>query len=55
MNLFTIIAGILLPPLGAGLMVGISTHFWINLILTFFGYVPGIVHFLWMVFTDKRL
>jgi len=55
MNIFTIIAGILIPPLGAGLMVGISTHFWINLILTFFGYVPGIVHFLWMVFTDKHL
>lgn len=54
MNIFTIIAGILLPPLGTGLIVGFTMHFWINLILTFFGYAPGLIHFIFLVITYKH-
>ena len=53
MNLFVLFAGILVPPLGVGLLVGFTKHFWINLILTLFGYLPGIVHFVWLFFSQK--
>jgi uncharacterized membrane protein YqaE (UPF0057 family) len=41
---------IILPPLGVFLQKGISAHFWLNLILTFFGFwVCGIVHGLYVL------
>jgi uncharacterized membrane protein YqaE (UPF0057 family) len=48
-----IILAVVLPPLAAALQVGISTHFWINLILTLLGGIPGMVHALWLVLTNK--
>ena len=42
-------AAILLPPLGVFLQVGISKHFWINILLTLLGYIPGIVHAVWVI------
>jgi uncharacterized membrane protein YqaE (UPF0057 family) len=39
-----IILAILLPPVGVFAEVGLTTQFWINLILTILGYVPGIIH-----------
>jgi uncharacterized membrane protein YqaE (UPF0057 family) len=44
-----IAAAIFIPPLGVFLTVGIGTDFWINLVLTFFGFIPGntLVSFLW--------
>jgi uncharacterized membrane protein YqaE (UPF0057 family) len=29
--------------------VGLGTQFWINVLLTLLGYVPGIVHALWII------
>ena len=29
--------------------VGIALHFWLNLILTLFFFVPGVIHALWLV------
>ena len=49
MDLLRIIAAILLPPLGVFLQVGITKHFWINILLTIFGYIPGIVHAIWVI------
>ena len=40
---------ILLPPLGVFLQVGIGKHFWINILLTILGYIPGIVHAVWVI------
>ena len=54
MKILKIIASIFLPPLGAYLQVGVSKHFWINIILTLLGGVPGMVHALWLVLTDKK-
>lgn len=54
MTLIKIILALILPPLGAFLQVGISTHFWINLGLTLLGYVPGIAHALWLVITKQK-
>lgn len=48
-----IILAILLPPAAAALQVGLGTHFWINLILTICGWVPGMAHALWLVLLGK--
>lgn len=53
MNILNLVLAVLLPPLGVGLQVGISKHFWINLILCLCGYVPGIVHGVWVVASGK--
>lgn len=44
----TIIA-IFLPPVAAFLKVGAEKHFFINIVLTIFGFVPGILHALWLI------
>jgi uncharacterized membrane protein YqaE (UPF0057 family) len=49
MDLFRIIIAILLPPLGVFLQVGIGVQFWINVVLTILGYIPGIVHAIWVI------
>ena len=49
MDIVRIIAAILLPPLGVFLQVGIGMHFWINILLTLLGYIPGIIHAVWII------
>ena len=49
MDVIRIIAAILLPPLGVCLQVGIGPQFWLNILLTLLGYVPGIVHAVWII------
>ncbi len=44
-----IIIAILLPPLGVFLQVGLGGQFWLNILLTFLGYVPGLVHAIWII------
>lgn len=53
MELVKIICAIILPPLGVFLQVGIGKHFWINILLTLLGYIPGIVHAVWVVAKNK--
>lgn len=50
-DIFKIILAVILPPLGVFFEVGLSKHFWINLLLTLFGYIPGIIHALWVILT----
>jgi uncharacterized membrane protein YqaE (UPF0057 family) len=50
MDLVRIIVAIFLPPLGVFLQVGFGKDFWINLLLTIFGfYILGIVHAVWII------
>ena len=49
MDIVRIIIAILLPPLGVFLQVGLKWPFWINIILTILGYIPGIVHAVWII------
>ncbi|MDJ0589645.1 MAG: YqaE/Pmp3 family membrane protein [Pleurocapsa sp. MO_226.B13] len=44
-----IIIAILLPPLGVFLQVGLGKDFWINILLTLLGYIPGLVHAVWII------
>jgi uncharacterized membrane protein YqaE (UPF0057 family) len=49
-----LILAIFLPPIGALLQVGVSTHFFINILLTLFGVFPGVIHALWLVLKNKQ-
>lgn len=48
-DLLRIILSVLLPPLGVLLEVGLGKHFWINVVLTLLGYIPGIIHAVWVI------
>jgi uncharacterized membrane protein YqaE (UPF0057 family) len=51
MDIIRLICAILLPPLGVFLQVGIGPQFWLNILLTLFGYVPGIIHAVYIIIT----
>lgn len=49
MSLLRILLGILLPPAGVALTVGIGPTFVINLLLTLLGWLPGSIHAIWVI------
>ena len=49
MDIVRILLAIVLPPVGVFLQVGIGLHFWVNILLTLMGYVPGIIHAIWVI------
>ncbi|WP_417469770.1 YqaE/Pmp3 family membrane protein [Maricaulis sp.] len=49
MDVLRIILSILLPPLGVFLKEGLGLQFWINILLTLLGYVPGVLHAVWII------
>ncbi|MEM8675110.1 MAG: YqaE/Pmp3 family membrane protein [Cyanobacteria bacterium P01_G01_bin.67] len=49
MGIIKIIASILLPPLGVFMTMGVSQALLINVLLTLLGWLPGIIHALWIV------
>ncbi|OKH39319.1 proteolipid membrane potential modulator [[Phormidium ambiguum] IAM M-71] len=49
MDIVRIIIAIFLPPLGVFLQVGFGGQFWLNILLTLLGYVPGLVHAIWII------
>lgn len=48
-DLLKILLAVILPPLGVLIEVGFTKHFWINIILTLLGYVPGIIHAVYII------
>lgn len=48
-DLLRILIAILLPPLGVFLQVGLTGHFWLNILLTLLGYIPGIIHAVYII------
>jgi uncharacterized membrane protein YqaE (UPF0057 family) len=49
MDFIRVLLAIVLPPVGVFLQVGIGKDFWINILLTLLGYIPGIVHAVWII------
>ena len=49
MDIIRIVIALLLPPLGGFLQEGLGKHFWINVLLTILGYIPGSVHAIWII------
>ena len=53
MSIVKILLAIFLPPVAAFLQVGLGLHFVLNIILTLLGGLPGMVHALWLIVTNK--
>lgn len=49
MDLIRIILSVIVPPLGVFLQVGLGKHFWLNILLTILGYIPGLIHAIWII------
>jgi uncharacterized membrane protein YqaE (UPF0057 family) len=49
MKLLQVILSIVLPPLGVFLTVGFGPTFVINILLTLIGWLPGVIHALWIL------
>lgn len=49
MDILRIILSILLPPVGVFLQVGFTGQFFLNILLTILGYIPGIIHAVWII------
>ncbi|MBW6392413.1 MAG: YqaE/Pmp3 family membrane protein [Halomonas sp.] len=43
------IFALLLPPVGVFLEVGLKGHFWLNILLTILGFIPGILHAFYVI------
>jgi uncharacterized membrane protein YqaE (UPF0057 family) len=53
MKLLKIIASIVVPPVGVFLTKGIGAPLIINILLTILGWVPGIIHALWILSKEE--
>ncbi len=49
MDLLSIVLAILLPPVGVFLRVGFGGAFWLNLLLTLIGWIPGVIHAFYVI------
>ena len=49
MDCLRVTLSLLIPPLGVFLQVGFGLHFWLNILLTLLGYIPGLVHAIWII------
>ncbi|KAL5220573.1 hypothetical protein ABZP36_025286 [Zizania latifolia] len=48
-NCIDILIAIILPPLGVFLKFGCKVEFWLCLLLTFLGYLPGIIYAIYAI------
>jgi len=48
-DIIRILLSIVLPPLGVFLQEKFGFHFWLNIVLTLLGYVPGLIHAIWII------
>jgi len=52
-TLLLVIIAILLPPLAMAIYDGITARFWISLLLTILGYLPGLIYTLVVILGGK--
>ena len=52
-DLILILLSLLLPPLGVAIKRGVDLQLFINIILTLFGWLPGIIHALYIILKDR--
>lgn len=51
MDVLRVLLSILLPPVGVFLQVGFGAQFCINILLTLLGYIPGVIHAIYIIST----
>ena len=49
MDCLRLILSIIIPPLGVFFTVGLGLQFWLNILLTLLGYLPGLIHAVWVI------
>ena len=49
MDFWRILLSVIIPPVGVFLQVGFGLQFWINILLTLLGYIPGLIHAIWII------
>ncbi|MBD2388596.1 YqaE/Pmp3 family membrane protein [Cylindrospermum sp. FACHB-282] len=49
MKILRLVLGLLIPPLGVFLTVGVGSTLVINILLTLLGWLPGSIHALWVI------
>jgi uncharacterized membrane protein YqaE (UPF0057 family) len=49
MDIVRLICAIFFPPLGVFLQTGFSSQLLLNILLTLLGYIPGIIHAVWII------
>ncbi|MBH8576341.1 YqaE/Pmp3 family membrane protein [Nostocaceae cyanobacterium CENA369] len=49
MKLVNFLLGLLVPPLGVFLTVGVGPTLIINILLTLLGWLPGSIHAVWVI------
>lgn len=54
MSIFEIIIAIILPPLAVLLRYGLSGKFLLSILLTILGYLPGLIHALYIMSRDGK-
>lgn len=54
MTALQLILAILFPPLSVFLQRGVSGTLLLNIILTIIGWIPGVLHALWVGYGDSR-
>lgn len=50
-----LLIAVLLPPLGMFIEVGITKQFWFNIVLTLLGYIPGLIHAVYVIGSRSRV
>jgi len=53
MTFLDIILAIIFPPLPLALKHGLNKTFWINVVLTILFYIPGLIHSLYVMHSEK--
>jgi len=54
MSVLQLILAILFPPLSVFLQVGFGVQLLINIVLTIIGWIPGVLHALWVGYSRRR-
>jgi len=54
MKLLRIILGILLPPVGVFMTMGLGSALLINILLTLLGWLPGSIHAVWVIIKHEE-
>jgi uncharacterized membrane protein YqaE (UPF0057 family) len=54
LDLIAILLAIFLPPLGVLLEEGVGVQFVLNIILTLFGWLPGVIHAFYVILKDSN-
>lgn len=48
-SLIRVLLAIVLPPLSVLWQKGLGGTFWLNIVLTLLGYIPGVIHAIWII------